>query len=396
MDLPAHRKRLAVRRPLLLVSLLVAVALIVAACGGGGGVDPGTSSAGVQGGGAGNQSGQDGSGSPAESEPRTLRLAYYPNPTHPIAKEGIEAFARWVEEETGGQIKFEIYPSEQLGKAADSIRILQTGVADLVFIAMSYHANELPLSQVVYLPWGWDSWTATNVFWRALHEEGPIKDEWDRAGLYAIFSVTNPPYEFNSVSKPITGVDDLRGLKVRSFGDVGDQILAAVGATSVQMPTPEIYESLQRGTIDATVYAFGSWGQYNLQEILKHTTKGTNVQVIPGLAVITTRKLMDSLTPEQQEIFSQLGHRALLAAQEANLRADQEAFEQYVAGGLTVHEWSEEERQRLKELIAPVMDNWAQAAQAAGIDGPAAISQIQTLIDEVTDPMDIPYYEYRP
>src|SRR5262249_60523436 len=50
--------------------------------------------------------------------------------------------------------------------------------------------------------------------------------------------------------KEINSVDDLKGLKFR-IGGLGGTILAKLGVVPQQIPTADIYPSLERGTIDA-------------------------------------------------------------------------------------------------------------------------------------------------
>jgi len=49
-------------------------------------------------------------------------------------------------------------------------------------------------------------------------------------------------------------VDDLKGLKMRCSGD-GGEILSRMGASVIFLPGGELYEAMQRGTIDAFEYA---------------------------------------------------------------------------------------------------------------------------------------------
>jgi TRAP-type mannitol/chloroaromatic compound transport system substrate-binding protein len=53
-----------------------------------------------------------------------------------------------------------------------------------------------------------------------------------------------------STNKPITGPDDLKGMKMRASGDCG-KVLANMGVGTVFMPLGEVFEAMQRGVIDA-------------------------------------------------------------------------------------------------------------------------------------------------
>src|SRR5256885_9846246 len=65
--------------------------------------------------------------------------------------------------------------------------------------------------------------------------------------------------------KEINSVDDLKGLKFR-IGGLGGMILTKLGVVPLQIPTPPIYPSLERGTI----HAAQGIGPYDDQELGLH------------------------------------------------------------------------------------------------------------------------------
>ncbi len=63
-----------------------------------------------------------------------------------------------------------------------------------------------------------------------------------------------PAEVFLHSKKKIETVEDLKGLKMRASGD-GGEILKNLGASVVFLPGGELYEAMQRGTIDAFEYS---------------------------------------------------------------------------------------------------------------------------------------------
>jgi TRAP-type mannitol/chloroaromatic compound transport system substrate-binding protein len=59
---------------------------------------------------------------------------------------------------------------------------------------------------------------------------------------------------FGWFNKPVTSLNDFKGLKFRTQGTWGD-VLTSLGASVVTMPGGEVYESAQRGVIDAFEYS---------------------------------------------------------------------------------------------------------------------------------------------
>jgi TRAP-type C4-dicarboxylate transport system substrate-binding protein len=70
--------------------------------------------------------------------------------------------------------------------------------------------------------------------------------------------------------KPIRTMDDLKGLKVRSFGAIYPKILQKLGAVPVNIPFHEVYEGLQRGTVDAALTSYGAAFAYKNFEVAKY------------------------------------------------------------------------------------------------------------------------------
>ena len=68
------------------------------------------------------------------------------------------------------------------------------------------------------------------------------------------FLSPEPGEVFLHSKRKIETVADLKGLKVRTSGD-GGEILARMGASPIFLPGGELYEAMQRGTIDAFEYA---------------------------------------------------------------------------------------------------------------------------------------------
>jgi TRAP-type mannitol/chloroaromatic compound transport system substrate-binding protein len=76
---------------------------------------------------------------------------------------------------------------------------------------------------------------------------------------------------FVHTTVPLNDLSDLQGLKMRAFGDPAE-ILQRLGVATAFIPSAEIYESMQRGVIDAFEYTTPSidWTQ-GFQEIIKYS-----------------------------------------------------------------------------------------------------------------------------
>ncbi len=326
---------------------------------------------------------------PGQAE--TLRVGYYIGESHPLAAHGIRPFMEEVRERTNGAIDFQVFPAGQLFSPGDAIRMMQSGVVDIGLIVMVYHREEFPLSQAITLPLGWETWAVTNTFMRASINDGLIRDEWERNGMVPIMFGTNAPYEIHTANTPLPDLSSIAGMQIRSPGGVYDNVFSAMGAVPVAIPTPETYSAIERGTIDASVYAFSNWAGLNLNEVLRHTTLNSGIPGPGGLTFAISSSAYERLTPEQREIILEAGRAASISSQTAIVEMNESALEQYRADGLNVYEWSDEDLQVVRGAFDAIRDQWVASQDAAGRQGAEALAQLLRFHEQAADnPTELP------
>src|ERR1044071_2662297 len=69
----------------------------------------------------------------AQDKTFELKLAHWVPPSHPLQK-ALEEWGASVEKDSGGTIKYKVYPAQQIGKAFDHYDMARDGIADLTYI----------------------------------------------------------------------------------------------------------------------------------------------------------------------------------------------------------------------------------------------------------------------
>ena len=291
----------------------------------------------------------------------------------------------WMEEvtkATNGQVTFEHYPAEQLGKAKDMLSMTQTGVADIGFVVPIYISDKLPLSGVVDLPGGFtNSCDGLKAYWSLATGDGVLaKKEFAPNGVRILMAIVQPPFQVFTTRKSIASIRDLQGLKLRTAGGAQDMTANEIGAVSVKLTAPDTSEALRRGTIDGGILAHVSIGAYGLTDIIKYGTEGENF----GSAALTyaiSEAKWKTLPPDVQKVMSEAGEKMSF---EACRKIDQDVADSVAAwrkNGVSIVEFPPSEHEELKKIFEDVGARWAKGLDQRGRAGSETLDAFHKALD---------------
>ncbi|MCR9064819.1 MAG: TRAP transporter substrate-binding protein [Cytophagales bacterium] len=186
----------------------------------------------------------------SEAEPEILlRASLLYNEDHTWYKAFIY-FGELLEERSGGRMKLEVYPSEQLAKEMESIRLIQAEVIEMT-IAGSLLSNWIEIATFCELPFLLQSYEEQEALINGPIGERIEKEMLEKTGLRPITYFVRGPRQLTS-NRPIRHPDDLKGLILR-VPNVSSFVTAwgAMGAKPTPMAFSEVFTSLQQGTIEA-------------------------------------------------------------------------------------------------------------------------------------------------
>ncbi|HUU62329.1 MAG TPA: TRAP transporter substrate-binding protein DctP [Dehalococcoidia bacterium] len=114
-----------------------------------------------------------------------------------------------------------------------------------------------------------------------------------------------PPEIWCHSNRELKTPADIEGLKMRCAGE-GGEILARMGAATVYFPGAELYESMQRGVIDAFEYASPSlnWGM-GFQEVADYLYISPSRAPTDCGHVWVNRDVWEEITPDLQMIVEE-------------------------------------------------------------------------------------------
>lgn len=266
-------------------------------------------------------------------------------------------------------IEFEYYPAEQLGKAKDLLSLTQSGLVDIAYVGPGFVSDKMPLSVVPELPLPYTgSCQATMAYWN-LAKHGGLLDKKDFApnGVRLLFTIVLPPYQVIT-RKPFASLSDLDGMKIRASGSAKELLLKKLKAVPVLMPTPEVYESLSRGTIDGVLFPFNSLAPYGLDKLSKTGTIGSNFGSFVANWVISEKRFQ-SLPPAVQKDLTTMGEELVQRVCKQVEQDEAADIEKTRAAGVELTPLSKADEQALQRVAAEVATEWAQNLDRRGKGG---------------------------
>ncbi|MCT1658291.1 TRAP transporter substrate-binding protein DctP [Brevibacterium luteolum] len=298
-------------------------------------------------------------GASASSGETTLRFADWFPDSHIAVTEGSAYWMDLVTERTNGQVKFDHYPAEQLGKSTDFLSMLQAGATDGAALGTAYYSSELPISGVGSLPGMYEkSCDGTRAYWDVVNPSSDVATtELSDQGVHPLFAAAAPPYELLTSSTKVESPEDAAGLKVRSSGGTYQNAVEAVGAAPIQLTSAETYEGISRGTVDGVLFSYSTAMEYSLEEVVNYGTDGAS---FGGFTIIYGLKsdVWEQLSPENQEILQQAGVETMDHLCESFDEETATAKEAMTEQGVEISELSNSERNAWSESLSIVREDW--------------------------------------
>ncbi|HOM14136.1 MAG TPA: TRAP transporter substrate-binding protein [Rubrivivax sp.] len=209
-------------------------------------------------------------GNAAAQEEVTLRIHHFLPPQATIQAQVFEPWCAKINLESSGKIKCQLYPSMQLGGTPPQLfDQAKDGVADIIWTVPTYQAGRFIKAEVFELPFMAKSAEAGSP---ALYEyvQKNALDEFRGVKILAMHLHDGALLHF--AKQPVKTLEDMKNLKVRAPTRIGAKVLTALGATPVQMPLPQVPESVAKGVIDGAMVPWEGVPPIKLQEIAKFHT----------------------------------------------------------------------------------------------------------------------------
>ncbi len=214
-----------------------------------------------------------------------------------------DVFSKKVKEMSGGKFEISVHAGGELMPPFGVVDGIQQGTVECAHTAPYYFfGKDDTFAMDCAIPFGLNSRQMTA--W--MYEGNGLKLFRE---FYAAFNIVNFPMGNTGAQmggwyrKDIKSIEDIKGLKMR-IGGFGGKVLSAIGGVPQNIPGGEIYQALEKGTIDATEWV----GPYDDQKLGFYKVAKNYVYPAwweggPQLTLYVNNKAFDSLTPEYKAII---------------------------------------------------------------------------------------------
>lgn len=204
-----------------------------------------------------------------------LKAATYLTPAYKDIFPSFQLLLDAIKKNSAGEITFQMFHSESLLDAEQLIPGILQGVADLGFQTSSYISTTYPILGSYELPFHSKDVEAQQ---RMLAPDGQLyglfNQELGKKGLRMLGSISTEFESIWTVDKPIREPADLKGMRIRTAGFVEGETVRALGGSPVSMSSAELFQALERGTIDGMISYTGTIISRDLQQVIKYATMG--------------------------------------------------------------------------------------------------------------------------
>lgn len=203
---------------------------------------------------------------------------------------------------TGGKDKIKVFGDSSLGSEKDTVEQVKIGAIDMVRVSTATFHGIVPESMIPSLPF---LFRDLDHFRKTMY--GPEGDKilaaFDKAGFVGLCLYESGARSFYG-KKPIRGVADMKGLKVRvQPSDLMVSMIGALGGSPTPMPFAEVYTGLKTGLLDAAENNIPSYEEakhYESAPVFSETG-----QVMTPEVLVFSKKVWDTLTKEEQVAIRQ-------------------------------------------------------------------------------------------
>jgi len=310
------------------------------------------------------------------AEAKTINLTYsnfFP-PTHGHAIQGANMIKE-IEKRTNGRVKISYFPGGTLTKPRVCYDGVVKGISDIGMSCFAYTRGKFPVMEAVDLPFGYKNGkVATRVAYEFYKKMNP-KELQDVKVL--VIHAHGPG--ILAAKKDVNSLDDIKGMKIRCTG-LAAKLAKYLGAAPVAMPQNQAYEALQKGVVEGTFCPIETLKGWKQGEVIDYVIETKALGYTTSMFVVMNKKKYESLPPDIQRIFDEVGEEWVDVHGDVWDYADRAGLKFVIELGKNIHGLSPAQEKKWVQSISPIIIDYQTKMEEKGLHGKKAVKILRDLV----------------
>jgi TRAP-type transport system periplasmic protein len=194
----------------------------------------------------------------------------YPD-KHPTVRNGWLPWIDDMKEKSNGQLIIKYFNPNTLAPVRDNFNAVVAGSVDLGVTATWYQTGKFPLTEITALPMLFNGAEAGSLTIQTLYETFPEwRDEYKEVKM--LWQWMSASIQLHTTKKEIKTLDDLKGMKIITWGATANRIIRDLGANPIDIVPADTYLALERGMADGVACPLAPMRAFKISDAAKHHT----------------------------------------------------------------------------------------------------------------------------
>ena len=215
----------------------------------------------------------------------------------------IGEFADAVAERTEGRVTFKLFNNSVLGDQPQYLQQIQNNVIDAGLVNSGTLENVVPTVGVMNLPYIFRTSEEYGKVMTAPEVNDILANAYAEKGIAPLGFISSG---FRSIytREPISGFDDLKGLKLRSIASpTYTEMLTLFGAVPTPLPFGDLYAGLQQDVVDGAEGGLAGLYSAKFGEVAKYAVVTNQTRLTDF--IVTSSRFREGLSPEDLAIVDE-------------------------------------------------------------------------------------------
>ena len=309
----------------------------------------------------------------------TIKLGYtHSNPDREQDDEVMyaETFKEYVESHSDS-ITVELYPGNALGNQADTVGAVAAGTVEMT-IQNSSQLNNYDINTLIFgMPGTFNDIAETNKVVDSDWAKEILEETRQTTGIRVLGNYCSGMRSFTCKGHELRSVEDAKGLTFRvPESPIYSEMVKAISANAVPMPSSEMYVAMQNGVVD---------GQENpIQNVvIDKTYEVQDWYVLDNhtptvMSYMMSDKFYNSLSEAQQAVVNEAHEVAMEKTREVVGKLEASGIATLEANGMTVYVPTDEELKGWHDAYGPVCEKYMREQV-----GDELVDQLMALLAEI-------------